>query len=134
VRIALVENPDVIAVCTAGQGRRIDVRVAGADRLPTVSGVLSGDYVNTVGGHVGPFDRSGTQTSIGVNTRIPIYQGGLPSARIAQARALEGQLLERTIETERVVVQSVRSASPAWLRRGRRSLPTKSLCLPPSSP
>jgi outer membrane protein len=45
-----------------------------------------------------------------VNTRIPIYQGGLPSARIAQARALEGQLLERTIEIERVVVQSVRSA------------------------
>jgi outer membrane protein len=55
-------------------------------------------------------DRSGTQTSIGVNTRIPIYQGGLPSARIRQARAVEGQLLERTIETERIVVQQVRSA------------------------
>jgi outer membrane protein len=88
----------------------IDVRVAGADRLPTVSGVVSGDYINTVGGSSGGFDRSGTQTSIGVNTRIPIYQGGLPSARIRQARAVEGQLLERTIETERFVVQAVRSA------------------------
>jgi outer membrane protein len=98
VRIALVENPDVIAVVRQAEAAGIDVRVAAADRLPTVSGVLSGDYVNTAGGNVGPFDRSGTQTSIGVNTRIPIYQGGLPSARIAQARALEGQLLERTIE------------------------------------
>jgi outer membrane protein len=110
VRIALVENPDVIAVVRQAQAAGLDVRVASADRLPTVSGVLSGDYVNTVAGNVGSLDRSGTQTSIGVNTRIPIYQGGLPSARIRQARAVEGQLLERTIETERIVVQQVRSA------------------------
>jgi outer membrane protein len=110
VRIALVSNPDVIAVVRQAQAAGIDVRVAGADRLPTVSGVLSGDYVNTVAGSTGGFDRSGTQTTIGVNTRIPIYQGGLPSARIAQARAVEGQFLERTIETERLIVQAVRSA------------------------
>jgi outer membrane protein len=110
VRIALVENPDVIAVVRQAQAAGIDVRVAGADRLPTVSGVLSGDYVNTVAGNAGGLDRSGTQTTIGVNTRIPIYQGGLPSARISQARAVEGQLLERTIETERFIVQQVRSA------------------------
>ncbi|UUR08226.1 TolC family outer membrane protein [Sphingomonas glaciei] len=111
VRIALVANPDVIAVVRQAQAAGIDVRVAGADRLPTVSGVLSGDYVNTVGGsQVAGIPRAGTQTTIGLNTRVPLYQGGLPSARIAQARAVEGQLLERTIETERVVVQSVRSA------------------------
>jgi outer membrane protein len=100
----------VIAVVRQAEAAGIDVRVARADRLPTVSGVVSGDYINTVAGSSGGFDRSGTQTSIGVNTRIPIYQGGLPSARIAQARAVEGQLLERTIETERFVVQAVRSA------------------------
>jgi outer membrane protein len=110
VRIALVANPDVIAVVRQAEAAGLDVRVAGADRLPTVSGVLSGDYVNTVGGNTAGIPRAGTQTTIGVNTRIPLYQGGLPSARIAQARAVEGQLLERTIETERVVVQSVRSA------------------------
>ncbi len=110
VRIALVENPDVIAVVRQAEAAGLDVRVANADRLPTVSGVLSGDYVNTVGGASAGIPRSGTQTTVGVNTRIPIYQGGLPSARIAQARAVEGQLLERTIETERVIVQSVRSA------------------------
>lgn len=110
VRIALVQNPDVIAVVRQTEAAGIDVRVAGADRLPTVSGVASGNYINTVSGSTGGIDRSGTQSSIGVQTRIPIYQGGLPSARIAQARAVEGQLLERTIETERFVVQAVRSA------------------------
>lgn len=110
VRIALVQNPDVIAVVRQAEAAGLDVRVAGADRLPTVSGVASGTYVNTATGNVGLADRAGTQTSVGVQTRIPIYQGGLPSARIAQARALEGQLLERTIETERLVVQAVRSA------------------------
>jgi outer membrane protein len=110
VRIALVENPDVIAVVRQAEAAGLDVRVANADRLPTVSGVVSGDYINTVTGSTGGIDRSGTQTSVGVNTRIPLYQGGLPSARIAQARAVEGQLLERTIETERFVVQAVRSA------------------------
>lgn len=109
VRIALVENPDVIALVRQAQAAGFDVRSARADRLPTVSGVLSGDYVNTVGGESNGIPRSGTQTTIGVNTRIPLYQGGLPSARIRQAQALEGQLLERTIETERLVVQSVRA-------------------------
>jgi outer membrane protein len=110
VRIALVQNPDVVAVVRQAQAAGLDVRVARADRLPTVSGVLSGDYVNTVAGGTGGLPRAGSQTSIGVNTRIPLYQGGLPGARIRQAQAIEGQLLERTIETERFVVQAVRAS------------------------
>jgi outer membrane protein len=110
VRIAIVQNPDVIAVTRQAQAAGLDVRVAGADRLPTVSGVVSGDYVNTVAGGNNGLPRAGTQTSIGVNTRIPIYQGGLPSARIRQAQALESQLIERTIGTERAVVALTRSA------------------------
>jgi outer membrane protein len=109
VRIALVQNPDVVAVVRQAEAAGLDVRVARAERLPTVSGVVSGDYVNTVGGESNGFPRTGTRTAVGVNTRIPIYQGGLPSARIRQAQAVEGQLLERTIETERQVVQAVRA-------------------------
>jgi outer membrane protein len=81
-----------------------------------VSGVASGDYVNTIGGNVGtdqfgnPAPRSGTATSVGVNTRIPLYQGGLPSARIRQAQAFEGQRLEQLVGTERAVIAAARSA------------------------
>lgn len=112
VRIALVNNPDVIASVRQAEAAGFDVRTARADRLPTVSGVLSGDYVNTVGNVVGP--NSGTQTTVGVNTRIPLYQGGLPSARIRQAQAFEGQALEQVIGTERAVVANTRSAFASY--------------------
>jgi outer membrane protein len=116
VRIALVNNPDLIAIQREASAAGYDVRVARAGRLPTVSGVASGDYVNTIGGDVGTdgfgnsLPRSGTATTVGVNTRIPLYQGGLPSARIRQAQAFEGQRLEQLIGTERAVIAATRSA------------------------
>jgi outer membrane protein len=116
VRIALVNNPDLIAIQREALAAGYDVRVARASRLPTVSGVASGDYVNTIAGNVGtdafgnPNPRAGTATSVGVNGRIPLYQGGLPAARIRQAQAFEGQRLEQLIGTERAVIASARSA------------------------
>ena len=116
VRIALLNNPDLIAVNRQAIASGYDVRVARAGRLPTVSGVASGDYVNTFGGGTGtdfsgnPNPRAGTSTSVGLNTRVPLYQGGLPSARIRQAQAFEGQVLEQVIGTERAVVATTQSA------------------------
>ena len=116
VRIALVNNPDLISVNRQAIASGYDVRVARASRLPTVSAVASGDYVNTLGGSVGTDlggaanPRSGTATSVGLNTRIPLYQGGLPSARIRQAQAFEGQVLEQVVGTERAVVATTQSA------------------------
>ncbi|MEO8618042.1 MAG: TolC family outer membrane protein [Sphingomicrobium sp.] len=110
VRIALVNNPDFIAAKRQAEAARYDVRVAGASRLPTVSGVVSGDYVNTIGGDTGGLPRAGTSTSIGVQGRIPLYQGGLPSARVRQSEALEGQALEGRVAVERAVISATRSA------------------------
>ncbi len=110
VQIALVNNPDFIAVTRQADAAGYDVRAARAGRLPTVSGVASGDYVNTLGGSTGGADRTGTATAIGVQGRIPLYQGGLPAARIRQAQAFEGQALEQRIGTERAVVATTRSA------------------------
>ncbi|MFL6735188.1 MAG: TolC family outer membrane protein [Sphingomicrobium sp.] len=110
VRIALVSNPDLIAINRQAIASGYDVSVARASRLPTLSAVASGDYVNTVAGDVEGALRSGSATSVGLNSRIPLYQGGLPSARIRQAQALEGQVLEQVIGTERAVVATTRSA------------------------
>jgi outer membrane protein len=116
VRIALVSNPDLIAINRQARASGLDVSVARASRLPTVSGVASGDYVNTLGGSVGtdflgnPNARTGTSTSVGLNARVPLYQGGLPAARIRQAQAFEGQVLEQVVGTERAVVATTRSA------------------------
>ena len=109
-RIALANNPDLIAVTRQALAAGLDVRVARAGRLPTVSSVVSGTYVNALGGNEGPLPATGTQTSAGLNARIPLYQGGLPAARIRAAQALEGQALEQTIATERAVVANTRSA------------------------
>ena len=116
VRIALVDNPDLIAIVRQAVASGYDVRVARAGRMPTVSAVASGNYINTLAGTPGrnptTFEqtRIGTSTAIGLTTRIPLYQGGLPSARIRQAQAIEGQVLEQVIGTERAVIANTRSA------------------------
>jgi outer membrane protein len=108
VRIALANNPDLIATTNSARAAGYDVRVAEASKLPTVSAVGSGTYINELGGVPGP--NTGSQTTIGVSARIPIFQGGLPAARTRQAQALEGQALEQVVGTERSVVQATRSA------------------------
>ena len=47
VQIALANNPDLIAVTRQADAARLDVRTARASRLPTVSGIASGDYSKT---------------------------------------------------------------------------------------
>ncbi|HET7710287.1 MAG TPA: TolC family outer membrane protein [Sphingomicrobium sp.] len=120
VRIALANNPDLIAINRQAAAAGYDVRVARAGRLPTVSGVASGTYVNTLSGSpginpsTGQQTRSGTETTVGLLGRVPLYQGGLPSARIRQAQAIEGQVMEQVIGTERAVIANARSAFAAY--------------------
>ena len=116
-RIALTDNPDLISVVRQATAAGYDVRVAGASRLPTLSVGASGTYINylgnngeELGGVDFPSPSTGTQTTVGLNANIPIFQGGLPSARIRQAQALQGQLLEQVVGTERAVVQATDAA------------------------
>src|SRR5690349_9418460 len=116
VRIALASNPDLIAISRQAIAAGYDVRVAEASRLPTLSAVGSGTYVNNLAGSgrdpvTGQaFPSTGTQSTIGLSANIPIFQGGLPAARIRQAQAQEGQTLEQVVGTERAVVQTARAA------------------------
>ena len=110
VRIALANNPDLIAAVRQAEAAGHDVNAVRGTRLPTISAIASGDFASTTNGTTGGIDRSGTATSIGVQSRIPLYQGGLPGARIRQAQALEGQALESRIASERTVVANTRSA------------------------
>jgi outer membrane protein len=110
VRIALLNNPDLIAITRQAEAAGHDVNSVRGTRLPTVSAIGSLDYASTTSGNTGGIDRSGTATSVGIQSRIPLYQGGLPGARIRQAQALEGQTLEQRVATERSVVANTRSA------------------------
>src|SRR4051812_40743252 len=114
VRIALANNPDLVAITRQAVAAGYDVRVVEASRLPTLSAVGRGDYINQVTGSTNGLDRAGTASSVGLSANVPIFQGGLPSARIRQAQALQGQVTEQVIGTERAVVQVTRAAFAAY--------------------
>jgi outer membrane protein len=115
VRIALANNPDLISITQQAIAAGYDVNVARAGRLPRLSGVASGNYVNVLRGTepnplTGQDIHTGTTTSVGLSASVPIFQGGLPAARIRQAQAQQGQVLEQVVGTERAVVQTTRAA------------------------
>ena len=119
VRIALASNPDLIAINQQSKAAGLDVNVARASRLPTIDAIGSGrytDYLGTEEKQFGPFAAgSSTSTGVGVQARVPLYQGGLPAARIRQAQAIESQVLEQAVGTERSVVANTRSAFAAYM-------------------
>src|SRR3954447_4831603 len=93
VRIALANNADLVAITRQAVASGYDVRVVEASRLPTLSGVLSGTYVDSLSHFSTDFfgntvSNRGTQTTIGVQANVPVFQGGLPAARIRRAQAL----------------------------------------------
>ena len=125
VRIALTDNPDLLSISRELVAAGYDVNVARAGRLPTVSATATGDYVNQLTGSTGiSIDpttgipvrggRTGTASAVGLTANLPIFQGGLPAARIRQAQALQGQAQEQLIATERAVVQTTRAAFAAY--------------------
>ena len=119
VRIALASNPDLLAINQSAKAAGLDVSVARASRLPTVSAIGSGRYTNYLGtadDQFGPGAANNTTaTGAGVQATIPLYQGGLPAARIREAQAFQGQLLEQTVATERAVVANTRSAFASYM-------------------
>jgi outer membrane protein len=115
VDIALANNPDLAIISARVRAAGLEVAIARAGRLPTVDAIGSGRYTNFLGsaddqfGGVGNRNSQGS-TGIGVQARVPIYQGGLVGARVRQAQAFQSQLLEQGIEFERSVVAETRAA------------------------
>jgi len=125
VAIALDNNPDLLAVSRQVQAAGFDIDVVRADRLPTVSAVGGGDYLNRLGSadqllsgppvpgqSLPPNELAGAQ--VGVSARVPLYQGGAVGARVRQATAFRSQLLEQAIETERFVIARTRAAFASY--------------------
>ncbi len=115
VEIALAGNPDLAAISQQARAAALDVSVARAGRLPTVAAIANGtmvDYLGSADKQFGGTGVSNTQTStgVGVQARIPLYQGGSVSARVRQSQAIQSQLIEQGIAVERSVVAQTRAA------------------------
>jgi outer membrane protein len=118
VDIALRDNPDIAAATRNSEAAGFDVKSARAARLPTISGFGTFNRNDNFGNVVTPIPINipAVQESavIGAQLRLPLYQGGRPSAQIRQAQARRTAAMENQIATERQVIQQVRAAYTAW--------------------
>jgi outer membrane protein len=118
VDIALTNNPDLAAINAQARAAGLDVSVARAGRLPTVSanaGASETNYLGTAAQQFGPgAPNNRAITNVGVSARIPIYQGGLVGAQVRQAQSIQTQLLEQGVVIERSVVANTRAAFASY--------------------
>jgi outer membrane protein len=117
VEIALANNPDIIAITQQARAAGLDVAATRAERLPTLNAVSTSRYSNALGRAddaagvpEGTLQNSQASAGVGVSARIPIYQGGLVAARVRQAQAVQGQIVEQGIAVERLIVANTRAA------------------------
>ena len=86
--------------------------------MPKVSAFANADYTDYRGtlargvlaGGGGTISQTDKTATVGVQATLPIYQGGLPAARVRQAKARESQAIEQQTATERAIIANVRVA------------------------
>ena len=127
VRIALSNSPAIATATAATQAANYDVRSARAARLPVFSAVGGTSYNNYLGSAyrvVGVakdtpgLDQTQAGNNVGVQLTVPLYQGGLVSARVRQAQAAEDQALETGVDVERQVIATARAAYSSFEAAG----------------
>lgn len=118
VEVALKNNPVLLAAQRNGDATRFDIEAAKGARLPTLSGVVGGNYFNYLGSYGSGTSpkpgQTGSAGTVGLQFSVPLYQGGGPSAEIRQAQARRAQALEQATDTERGVIAQTRSAYAIW--------------------
>lgn len=117
--LALSNNPQLLAARKQGDASRYDIDTARAARLPQLSAVAGGNYYNYLHS-VGPgaaalgYDNHSTAATVGLQARLPLYQGGGPGARVRQAEARASESLEIVVAAERAVIAQARSSYASY--------------------
>lgn len=115
-QIALGNNADLAAIAARGRAAGYDVRVAQGARLPTITANSTTSYFDRLGTGVAGGNAAGltfdntASSSVGLSLTMPLYQGGGPGARVRQAEAVRGELLEQAVAVERLVISNTRAA------------------------
>lgn len=112
-------HPAIRAAMHAADAALIDVRVAAADLGPSLR--IQGSLSRSLG--PGPDDATSTfPVSVGPQLTVPIYDGGLASAQVRQAKEVAAQ---RRIELESTRLDVVADLRSAWaaLDAARQAIP-----------
>lgn len=110
--VALGSNPNIEAAKIALEATGYDVKSARGTRLPQVSLTSTGNYFNNLNSVRNPMGlmQEGISSTIGANVRVPLFQGGLPAARVRQAQARQSSAMETVTLTERGTIAMTRTA------------------------
>jgi outer membrane protein len=119
VETALSYNPDLAAARKVREANGYDVRVARGQRLPTLSGFVSGVYDTDLGSANSTAVAAGLggdndTVQLGARLTLPLYQGGGPAAQVRQSQAREQQAMEQETAVERDVIAQTRSLFASW--------------------
>lgn len=123
VAVALDNNAALLAVRAERRAAEFDVEATSAERYPrlnAIGGLSHYDYLGSLATGTGPRNRDqGTTGFVGVQLRVPIFEGGRLSAQLRQAQARQAVAIEKALDVERAVVAETRSAF-ATLRASNR--------------
>jgi outer membrane protein len=115
VTVALDHNPALVAAKRQRDATRFDTNVARAEKLPKLSAIGNGQYVNFLNTlSVATIPNTNKSASVGLQATVPLFQGGGPAAQVRQSQARESQALEQVIGTERNIVAQTRAAYASW--------------------
>src|SRR3546814_15699979 len=117
VRMALDDNPALQAAQAENRAAAYDVKVADVEdypRLSAVGGLNHYDYLDSLAPGTGPRNRDqGTTGYVGMQLKIPIYQGGRLASPSPQARKNYGITIKPIAYSPPALVASTLSAFPA---------------------
>jgi len=123
VAVAVENNPALLTARANAKAAKQDVRAVTGEMLPklnAIAGVNRFDYLNSLAAGTSPRNNEkGTSAFVGVQLRMPLYQGGREYAQIRQANAREQQATEQIAEAERNAVAETRSAYATWQAANR---------------
>lgn len=115
---ALDSNPAVLGARKAREAALGDIQVARSTTMPRVNGVVGGSFYDYLGSlRNNPFAatyQANSTASVGVEVRVPLYQGGRPAAQIRQAQVRRARASEQVLEAERGAIAQTRSAFATW--------------------
>jgi len=118
VDLALEGNPRLDAAKAERAAAARDADAANAYRYPTlaaIGGINQYDYLGSLRAGTGPRNGDqGTTAFVGVQLKLPIFEGGRLSANLRQAQAKQVQLTEQATAVEREIVAQTRSSFATW--------------------
>jgi outer membrane protein len=114
VAIALRTNAALQALDKAAQAATRDVAAAEGARLPIVSLGAATNYYDYRDRFAGIGDVRSDASQVGATVTLPLYQGGVVSAQIRQARDRVDEAIDRRAAAERQVEAGTRAAYSSW--------------------